>query len=153
MTTALSFVFYNVNDEARCVPYIREEKSVEYICDGKEGSICFDGYFYVEDHAPPYPEDGGKEPWECERRRVWLPKKLKMYVSRKETEPYKQEGNTSYFNIVEEHVYIIEVYTRVIHECTDKYSEIEEDNGEIMNVCFFPTNKQTLYFRVLETLL
>lgn len=150
--TTLSFFFQNMKDEDRCVPYIREEKTVEYICDGKEGSICFDGYFYVEDHAPPYPEDAGKERWECERRRDWLPKILRMGVSRKETEPYKIEGNTSYFNIVVEHVYIIEVYKRVIHENTDTYSNVAEDDGEEMNVCFFPTDKQTLYFRILETL-
>ena len=150
--TTLSFHFQNMKEENRCVPYIREEEPVDYICDGKMGSICFDGYFYVEDHAPPYPDDAGKEPWECDRRRDWLPKTLYMTVNRTETEPYKVEGNTSYYRTVEQYQYMIEVYKRIIHKSTDKYSEVEEDDGEIMNVCFFPTNKQTLYFRVLETL-
>ena len=35
------------------------------------------------------------------------------------------------------------VYKKVIHESTDEYSE----EGTI---CFFPTNKQTLYFKILE---
>jgi hypothetical protein len=77
-------------------------------------------------------------------------------MKRREKEPYKQEVDekgisTSYYNIIEEYMYLIEIYKRVIHESTDKYTEIEED-GMPMKVCFFPTNKQTIYFRILETL-
>jgi hypothetical protein len=148
----LQIYFYNIGAEERRVPYINSNNPFEYVCDGKEGSLCFDGYYYVEDHAPPYPEDAGKERWECDRQSEWLPKKLRMHVVRSETEPYKQEGNTSYFHVLEDNTYIVEVYKRVKHENTDTYSKEEDDNGEEMNICFFPTDKQTIYFRVLETL-
>ena len=36
--------------------------------------------------------------------------------------------------------------TKLVDESTDKISEIEED-GEPIRVCFFPTNRQTIYFR------
>ena len=104
----------------------------------KEGSIHFNGYYYVEDHAPPYPE---LEQWK-RRNDKWLPRIVTLGVG-------KDELNNS--NIVEYKEYIIEIYKRVIHESTDKISEIEED-GVPMSVCFFPTNKQTIYFRVLETI-
>ena len=98
----------------------------------KEGSIHFNGYYYVEDHAPPYPE---VEPWERPTRyNIWLPRVVIMSVYK---DDYKE--------------YTIEIYKRIIHESTDKISEIEED-GEPMRVCFFPTNRQTIYFRILSLL-
>ena len=97
----------------------------------KEGSIHFNGY-YVEDHAPPYPE---VESWERHTRyNIWLPRVVIMSVYK---DDYKE--------------YTIEIYKRIIHESTDKISEIEED-GEPMRVCFFPTNRQTIYFRILSLL-
>lgn len=148
--TTLQIYFYNINTTDSRVPYINSNESFEYVCDGKEGFIFFDGYYYIEDHAPPYPEDAGKERWECDRQSEWLPKQLKMHVVRSETEPYKKEDGVSYFNVLEDNTYIVEVYKRVIHKNTDKYSNVAEDDEEEMNVCFFPTNRQTIYFRVLD---
>ena len=154
--TTLQIVFHTLNKDEHRTPYIVDEESVEYICDGKEGSLYFNGYYYVEDHAPPYPEDDTLKPWERETRHSeWLPKTLQLYIQKREKEPYKQEktvsSTTSYYNTIEEHAYIIEIYKRVIHTSTDKYST-EDGDGSPMNICFFPTNKQTIYFRILETL-
>ena len=150
--TTLELFFNNIKDDERCLPYLGNEEKVVYKCDGTEGSIFFDGYYYVEDNPPPYPEDE-----QITRFSRWLPKTLELYVRRRTTEPYKEEpsefgGIRQFFNIVEEHAYIVEIYKRTIHENTDKISEIEDEDGEPMSVCFFPTNKQTIYFRVLETL-
>jgi hypothetical protein len=156
--TTVEIYFRSIGENPFRTPYIRDEETVEYICDGNEGTICFDGYYYVEDHAPPYPEDDEMKPWERPTRYAeYLPQTLHLYVTRRETEPWKKEVNeegtctTYHYNTLEEHMYLIEIYKRVIHECTDKFSEIEED-GMPMKVCFFPTNKQTIYFRILETL-
>ena len=155
--TTVEIYFRSIGETPFRTPYIRDEETVEYICDGNEGTICFDGYYYVEDHAPPYPEDDEMKSWERPTRySEYLPQKLHLYMKRREKEPYKQEVDekgisTSYYTIIEEYMYLIEIYKRVIHELTDKYTEIEED-GMPMKVCFFSTNKQTIYFRILETL-
>ena len=157
--TTIEIEMYKAESEGFATPYIKGQEPIEYICDGKEGSILFDGYYYVEDHGPPYPEDSDPDlkPWERPRRySEWLPKKCMMFMKRRETEPSKEEYDEVekctriYYNYLEQQNYMIEIYKRVIHECTDEISEIEDDDGSPMNVCFFPTNKQTIYFRVLE---
>jgi len=148
--------FYNHDYETGThgkIPYICDQEPIEYFCDGKEGYIHFDGYYYVENHAPPYLEieDDALRP---RRYDVWLPQKLTMFAQLFEKEPYKVEGvdnvTTSCYKELECLQYIIEIYKKVIHENTDVISEIEDDEREKMNVCFFPTNRQTIYFRVIE---
>ena len=112
--------------------YIMDDKPIEYKCDEKEGSIYFNGYYYVEDSPPPYPDI---------RHDKWLPRTVTMGVGK--------EDPLNNYNILDYKEYVIEIYKRVIHESTDIISEIEDD-GERMSVCFFPTNKQTIYFRVLS---
>ena len=131
--------FYDYEERtSRKTPYICNQEPIEYFCDGKEGYIHFDGYYYVENHAPPYLEDEALGP---RRYDVWLPQKLTMFVQLFEKETYKE---------LECLQYIVEIYKKVIHENTDVISDIEEGDGENMKVCFFPTNRQTIYFRVLE---
>jgi hypothetical protein len=169
-TTKLE-VYFHTTDSSRKLPYVMEEEPIIFTCDGTEGSITFDGYYYVEDHAPPYPEDEALKPWERPTRHSeWLPKVLQLYVKRRETEPYKVErieptdfdpligiesfgGTTYYYKTLEEYAYEIEIYRRVVHESTDRISEEEDEDGTPMRVCFFPTNRQTLYFRVLKIVL
>uniref|UniRef100_A0A6C0KW32 Uncharacterized protein n=1 Tax=viral metagenome TaxID=1070528 RepID=A0A6C0KW32_9ZZZZ len=127
-------------------PYIYNQQTFEYVCDGITGSLCFDRYYYIEDSEPVKKEEA--------RYSDWLPQTLDMYVKRREVEPYKnvvnEHGYTTFFyTVVEEHLYTIEIYKRVIHESTDQISQVEDEDGEEMNVCFFPTNKQTIYFRIL----
>ena len=127
-------------------PYICKQESILYMCDGIEGSLFFDGYYYVEDSKPVSEE--------VARYHDWLPQVLDLYVKVRELEPYKKEVDERGFvrhihNIIEEHLFTIEIYKRVIHDSTDVISQVEDEDGEEMNVCFFPTNKQTIYFRVL----
>jgi len=150
--TTLTIEFYSLNGINERTPYIRGEP-ISYKCDGKEGEIYFNGYYYVEDHAPPYPEDEGLEVWVRSRYEQYLPKTHMMFVSRYEKEPYKiekiEDRTINHYKKVEEHIYTIEIYKRVIHECTNEISQIE-DGDDLLDVCFFPTNKQTIYFRVLK---
>jgi len=136
-TRQINFYAYEERT-SRQTPYICNQEPIEYFCDGKEGYIHFDGYYYVENHAPPYLEDEGLGP---RRYDVWLPQKLIMFVQLFEKEAYKE---------LECLQYIVEVYKKVIHENTDVISDIDDGDGENMKVCFFPTNRQTIYFRVLE---
>ena len=50
--------FHTVNkDDFRC-PYVRDGESVVYEYDesSSKGTIAFNGYYYVENGPPPYPE-------------------------------------------------------------------------------------------------
>jgi hypothetical protein len=156
METIREIDFAPIGENEHRVPYIRDKENVDYVFDGSDGSITFDGYFYVEDHAPPYAEDEGLKRWETDRHSEWLPKKMFMHVQLREKEPWKTEvsedrmSTSVFYNTIEDNAYIIEVYRREKYECTDQISEIEDDDGTPMNVCFFPTMRQKIWFRVLE---
>jgi len=159
MATITEIFFTTAPKTSNRVPYIREHIPIEYVCDGKEGHIKFNGYYYVEDHSPPYPEDDGLEVWECPMRHSeWLPLKAFMHVKRREAEPYKVEVDPEnlitehFYKTLEEQIYMVEIYKRILYEPTDQESEIQDERGGKMDVCFFPTNIQTIYFRVLEDL-
>lgn len=141
------------------IPYISDGDTVIYKCDGKEGSIEFNGYFYVENSGPPYPEDSDTslKHWEKpERYSEWLPKKYMMSMTYKEKEPYKivkdevKMCSYLYYNELQKDYYAIEIYKKEVYECTNEISEVEDEDGEMMRVCFFPTNKMKIWFRVIE---
>ena len=160
MTTTREVFFYNTEEDPKArTPYIINQEPIEYTCDGTEGSMTFDGYYYVEDHAPPYPEDDDLEQWNRpSRHSEWLPKNIIMYTKLRDTAPYKDEYDEekmctyTHYKTHEEGHYHIEIYKRVIHETTDRYSKEHDEDGEGMNICFFPTCKQTIYFRVVQKL-
>ncbi len=119
--------FHTVTPEDFNVPYVRDRDSIVYECDGKEGTLAFNGYFYVE----AGPEDSNKP----RRYPECLPKKVFMSLSCDHT--YEQ--------------YKIEIYKMELYESTNEISEIDGDDGEEpMRVCFFPTNKMKIWFRILE---
>jgi hypothetical protein len=153
MTTHQVYFYGCENGTHQQTPYIRGQEPIEYFCDGKEGYIHFDGYYYVENHAPPYLGDEALGP---RRYNAWLPQKLVMFSRLFEKEPYEVEVldnvTKSYYKEIESLQYIVEIYKKVIHEITDVISDIEDDDGEKANICFFPTNRQTIYFRVIEIL-
>ena len=123
--SGLQIVFHRASKDAHVVPYIRDQKSIEYICDGKKGSILFNGYYYIQHQQ--------------------LPTKAIMQVRRGE-----EDGDGDIIKASEEHFYIIEIYDRDIYESTNETSKIDDDHGGFMNVCFFPTNRQRLHFRILS---
>jgi hypothetical protein len=153
MTTHQVYFYGYENGTHKQTPYICGQEPIEYFCDGKEGYIHFDGYYYVENHAPPYLWDEALGP---RRYNAWLPQKLVMFSRLFEKEPYEVEVldnvTKSYYKEIESLQYIVEIYKKEIHENTDVISEIDDGDGEKANICFFPTNRQTIYFRVLEIL-
>ncbi len=138
--TEMTIHFY-ANGHAQRTPYI--ERLIGYENDGSEGCIHFDGYYYVYDGSE---EDYVKESEQYEENR--LPKRLLMDVIVQETEPYHTYRGRSWFRIVSHDQFDVEFYRREKIKCTDVISEIEDEDGEPMSVCFFPTNEQRLYFRV-----
>jgi hypothetical protein len=139
--TDLFVAFYTRNNTGHSDPhlFVNDEYPTEYKCDGTQGSYTFNGYYYVENHPPPYPEDEKLKLYERPYRHSnYLPQILELYVKS--------------YTTGEEHFYKVEIYKKEIHMNTDKISTITDDDGTEMNVCFFPTNLQTLYFKILETL-
>ena len=158
MTTREVYFYQFEEDAYQQTPYICGQEPIEYLCDGKEGCIHFNGYYYVENHSPPYLEDEVLERKDRPRRYdVCLPQKLKMITQLREKEPYKEEVvdnvTKSYYKEIESLKYIVEIYKKEINEITDVISEIDDGDGEKLNVCFFPTNRQTIYFRVIEKMI
>jgi hypothetical protein len=109
-------------DESEITNYI--EKVYEYVNDGDKGYIEFDGYIYY---------DIGDE------------------------NQYTRNLSRCFFYVMD-HIdtekfcpfYEVEFYRREIIKNTNAYSTIEEDDGTEMNVCFFPTDRQRVYFKVLR---
>jgi hypothetical protein len=140
-------------------PHIRELHS--YICDGSEGIIEFDGHYYLSNgsETPLYLQSSKSLPTK-EIIFTQLLSDTPKYVTRAphpyqplELVPSHSSQNIEYvsYDVLEENLYLIEIYRRKIVECTDQISTIEDEDGEEMKVCFFPTARQRLYFRVLET--
>ena len=154
--TTYDIQFHTLCKEDWHTPYVRGGDSVVYECDGKEGTIEFNGYFYVENNQPPYPEDEALHPWDRPKRySEWLPKQFAMDFTHRDKEPYNiivdKEKMCSYqhYKEHEKHFYKIEIYKKEVYESTDEISEIQDEDGELMNVCFFPTNKIKMWFKVL----
>jgi hypothetical protein len=138
-------------------PYIRE--LVSYTCDGSEGIIEFDGYYRLNDGTDEMHASCKSLPareiffaqlhsdtprYVTRTRQPWQPLELDPAHSSKEEITYLT------YDLLEQDVYIVEVYKREIIECTDQISTIEDEDGEPMRVCFTPTDRQRIYFRVLE---
>ena len=143
----LEVYFQSMTDEPRC-PYIRDQESKEFSINETEGSITFNGYYYVEDEPPPYKDNS------YDHYPKWLPQQVFLNTTLKEIESEVKTDTTTYTNYdyLEEHTYIVEIYKRVKHKSTNEYRTLEEDDGSEMEVCFFPTDLQTLYFRIIEKL-
>jgi hypothetical protein len=99
------------------------------------GFLEFDGYFYVE------PEEVAKNP-----------KKFFLSMHECEAEPWKVEEGTSFYKYKWQFFKEVEVYRIEKGEDTSSYSKVDdEDEGE-MNICFFPTCRMKLWFRVIGDL-
>lgn len=143
--------FHPMNRDTR--PYIQELIEYNYNEDTKEGQFKFNGYYYVDDATE-------------------LPKVTFLHMTLNEDEPYKveevDESNSPfalrmkecgvtcgmctryYFNELENRLFQIEIYKREKIKNTDVISTIDDDDGGEMDVCFFPTDIQIIYFRVLK---
>jgi hypothetical protein len=136
--TTIELAFHNTDSNSPC-PYVAGQIPLSYECDGKEGWTRFRGYYRVENHPPPYPEDEGIR---SHRYTEYLPQTLVMYYCKRDTEPVSQEEENGVirmkFNVIEQELYQVEVY-KIIDENKEK-------------PYFFSDNEVTLYFRVLGTL-
>ncbi len=125
-------------------PYIKDLLNYSIDSTLNEGSVEFDGYYYVHDEEPAN---------EYERRySEVLPTKLIMNVCVMDSEAKPVPGEVGAFRqeLVSGGEYLIEVYKREYIKNTDIISTIEDEDGEEMRVCFFPTDHQRLHFRILK---
>lgn len=146
------------------VPYIEELFS--FSCDDKEGIIEFDGYYYVVDEDDTYADQYQKKLPTIEHMNVLVlsddaPTIIDVQMNLpKPNDPSSPRSSiladmaatatcqhTIYKQLSNDH-YIIQIYKREKIQDTSVYSTID-DGDEELNVCFFPTHRQRLYFRVL----
>ena len=125
-----------LEDGYEVAPFILGQEAIAYECDGKEGSITFNGYYRVEDSALPLKhlisvKIREKDPYSVVEKEV-------PEISEEE---YKKQGYRvtscveTLYNTLEQHLYRIEIYKRVRHD-PDNYHHI---------------TKQTVWFTVLES--
>lgn len=139
-------------------PYF--EEVYDYKCDGEKGELEFNGYYYVNDISN---KNNNDIQFACS-----LPKEEMLCVTEFQDVPpriWNEERRCSFINIdgespllmgecteriVNEHLYKILVEKREKIINTSEYGPVEDNDGETINVCFFPTYRQKIYFRVLE---
>lgn len=107
----------------------------DYQNDGSEGFIEFDGYFYAD--IGDETEYGVRA--DDQTLVVWM----RGEGYQKEGEPY-----TTYFKSLGQEIYEVTFTKREIVKNTNQYSVIDDEDGDEMNVCFFPTNRQRIFFTV-----
>ncbi len=95
-----------------------------------EGTIVFDGHYYVEDSD--------------------LPEILTIYHSIKEGIPYKVENGVAHYRTKKHHLWLIEVYARELGDETTVESEVWSDDESKPQQKVFLSHIQTLRFRILE---
>lgn len=116
----------NSTDDHR-VPYIRE--LFRYECDGSGGVFEFNGYFYVEDHE--------------------LPKTYELYHTKTENTEIVQHNEFIIEIYRREEIADTSVYTPTRKELEARGEETTDEDDEWGGICFFPTKRQILYFRVI----
>lgn len=136
-------------------PYTSEIYAFE--CDGETGMLEFNGYYYVNDGNETRFRDSlpKEETISVQKRlpvepRIWRTEEPSFLKDSNGTNPLVPYEITEYR--VDAYTYKILVERREKLYNTDEISTIEDDDGSEMNVCFFPTDRQRIYFRVLETL-
>jgi hypothetical protein len=140
----------------RAHPYVQE--AFEFECDGLDGFLEFNGYYYVDDgvEEPRFGRCLPKEETIIVTRRLDVPPRIwRAY------EPSFLKDANGVNPLVEMEIseyridqcgYRIVVSRREKIYNTDVLSRIEDNGGEEMDVCFFPTDKQRIHFRVVEIL-
>jgi hypothetical protein len=140
----------------RAHPYIQE--AFEFECDGLNGFLEFNGYYYVDDgvEEPRFGRCLPKEETIIVTRRLNVPPRIwrayepSFLKDANGANPLVEMEVTEYR--VDQACYKILVERREKIYNTDVLSTVEDADGEEMSVCFFPTDKQRIHFRVLEVL-
>jgi hypothetical protein len=113
-------------------PYIKT--LIDFTINDTEGSIHFDGYYYVMNEE--------------------FPKRVFFITTLRDEKPYEEETtDKSYsckYKIVEEKYYEVEIYDRIEIENTSSYDEVEEEDGSKMRICYFPTHEQKILFKLVN---
>jgi hypothetical protein len=113
-------------------PYIQH--LIEFQVNDVEGYIHFDGYYYVMNEE--------------------FPKRIFFNTTLREAKPYEEEirenGYHSKYRLIDDTFYEVEIYDRHKMKNTSRYDEVEEEDGSKMQICYFPTNEQKIYFKIIN---
>jgi hypothetical protein len=141
--TIETFIHFTTKSTRR-YPYIKDLFNYSIDLTLNEGTVEFDGYYYVHDEEP-------KNEYERQYSEV-LPTRLLMDVIVMDAEAKPVPGKPGSYTqeTISANQYYVEIYKREYIKNTDVTSIIEDDDGEEMRVCFFPTDHQRLHFRILK---
>ncbi len=140
--TIETFIHFTTKSTHR-YPYIKDLFNYSIDLTLNEGTIEFDGYYYVHDEMP-------EKEWERQYSEV-LPTRLLMdvIVMDANVKPIPDKPGSYRQETIMANQYYIEVYKREYIKNTNVISTIDDD-GDEMRVCFFPTDHQRLHFRILK---
>lgn len=142
----------------------------ECICNENEGELEFDGYYYVfdenddthrryTDRKLPRIEFMDVKIISDEPPRITYVSSSSSFINLIEpfsnsfcsvtpiNEPIKQ----LHYDILSNNTYKIEIYRRELIQDTSSFPLIEDGDDEMECICFFPTHRQRIYFRILAT--
>jgi hypothetical protein len=113
-------------------PYIQQ--LIDYKITETEGCIHFDGYYYVLNEE--------------------FPVRTMFNTTLRAEKPYEEgeteNGRYAKYKNEEDKWYEIEIYDRHKIEDTSTISEIDDEDGLPMRVCFFPTYEQKIMFKIIK---
>jgi hypothetical protein len=121
----------------------------DYACDGERGEVEFNGYYTIHDASEGYDPE------------ISMPKEAHLLVTkyhdeepRRWTDPADVSGFvTSHTELHRDrYIYRVLIERRVKLQNTNSWSEDVDDDGNVYTVCYFPTDRQRIWFRVLETI-
>ena len=111
----------------------------DYSNTGEDGHIEFNGYIYY---------DIGNE---TQYNRSLTKSLLCMTEYSTEGVVNSDAPEITTYSCIQHHMYEVEFYRREIITNTNAYSTLEEEGYDSkMKVCFFPTDHQRIYFKVLR---
>ena len=98
----------------------------------REGSIEYTGYFYIQDSDLP------------------LCYTMRLYKTEKEPVEIDISGNTTTttYRTLFDYIFRVEIFRREQYEDTSQFADDPEEGC----VCFFPTHREKIWFRILEDL-
>ncbi len=140
-------------DHDRIRLYVQELFEFHLDHAASKGFLEFNGYLYANVPGDPA-EICEWDPTQPPRKKYGTDvSRALMYFWETDTEgkPHPEKPGVTTYAYIDEGLLLIEFTRREIINNTDSYGPVQDDDdGDEMNICFFPTDHQRLHFKILQ---